>query len=347
NESDFHRASSWQMTIRSGFAVTRREPGKYFPAHASAFDYPALDLNYSNPGDCSKTALRTARLTGFDVVFEHQIAQVLALEDRRHRARQRDRQYLPRLVVDAGFILRTETERADRRVVVGIVSAPGPERDAERRLVDRDVESEIGCSPPDRAILAVGAAVLFYPASPNLALEHILGGVLDARLVGDIRQRRRAQTRLIGRAPDRLLQDRAERRAVQALRNVAGLIGDDSDSRIAIQRCAVAGRIAHVGRHQDQDGLSGITVLVSLDLVRVVLERLDRGRSGRGRTAADGRTSREDRGEGQDDRDEERDSDCEGRLAPHDQATPLIDSPPEPARGRETACHPPRADRRS
>jgi hypothetical protein len=49
---------------------------KDFPAHASAFDYPALDLSYSNPADCSKTAPRTARPTGFDVVFEHQITQV-------------------------------------------------------------------------------------------------------------------------------------------------------------------------------------------------------------------------------------------------------------------------------
>jgi hypothetical protein len=64
------------MTMRSGFTVTRREPGKDFSAHASAFDYPALCLSYSNPTDCSKTAPRSARLTGFDVIFEHQLAQV-------------------------------------------------------------------------------------------------------------------------------------------------------------------------------------------------------------------------------------------------------------------------------
>src|SRR6266481_99836 len=222
----------------------------------------------------------------FYIVFEHQVAQVLALENRRNRSRQRDRHYLPRLVVDSGFILGTETERSDRRVVVGSVGGAGPERDFERRFVNRDVERDVRDRPQDGAILAVRAVRLLHPASPNLALKYVLSRVLDARLVGDVGGRRGAQARFIRRPSNRLLQDWAERRAVQSFANAARLIDDDADRRVTIQRRGLTGSVARVSRHQDYDGLFRITVLVSLDLVRVVLERLRRRRGRRGRTAS-------------------------------------------------------------
>src|SRR5579863_9115353 len=287
NPISIERASSWQTTktMRPGSAATRRETGKGFPrSRASLWLSGALPRLFQRT-DCSKSRPAGA-LVGFYVVFEHQVAQVLALEDARHRARQRNRQHLARLVVNSRFILGAQTERAHRRIVVSVVRAAGPERHAEGRLVDRDLEHHFRGRPPDRTELAVGAALLLYPTSPNPALEHVLGSILDPRLVGDIAGRRRAHARLAGRATDSLLHDRPQRRAVQAFRKVARLIDDHADRRIAVERRGVAGDFAGVGRRQDQDGLPGITVLIALDLVRVVLEGLNRGGDGRGRLAA-------------------------------------------------------------
>src|SRR5258708_32519396 len=103
----------------------------------------------------------------FYIVFEHQVAQVLALENRRDRSRQRDRHYLPRLVVDSGFILGTETERSDRRGVVGSVGSAGPERGFERRVLNPEVGRGVPRPPPDGAILARGAPRPLYPRTPE------------------------------------------------------------------------------------------------------------------------------------------------------------------------------------
>src|SRR5258708_39474630 len=109
----------------------------------------------------------------FYIVFEHQVAQVLALENRRDRSRQRDRHYLPRLVVDSGFILGTETERSDRRVVVGSVGSAGPERDFERRVVKRDVERAVRDPPQERGLISAWPAAPVHPATPHLSLADV------------------------------------------------------------------------------------------------------------------------------------------------------------------------------
>src|SRR5277367_6159174 len=176
---------------------------RHFP---NCDDDTALRLGYSNLPVVQRPRA-AARLLGFYVVFEHQITQVLALEYRRHRSRQRDRQHLARLVVDARFVLGTEPERPHRRVVVSIARAPGPERHPERWLVNRNVQHEIRRRPPDRTVLRARPGSLLRPASANLACEHVLGGVLDARLVVGLLRRRRDHSRLIGRAANSSLHD--------------------------------------------------------------------------------------------------------------------------------------------
>src|SRR5260370_1884473 len=67
-----------------------------------------------------------------DIIFEHQIAQVLALEYLRDCARHRNRQHLPRLVVDARLVLGAEAEGADRRVVRPVGGSASPVTNATR-----------------------------------------------------------------------------------------------------------------------------------------------------------------------------------------------------------------------
>src|SRR5260370_37394003 len=73
-----------------------------------------------------------------DIIFEHQIAQVLALEYLRDCARHRNRQHLPRLVVDARLVLGAEAEGADRRAVGRVGGSAAPGRNAEGRVLDVD-----------------------------------------------------------------------------------------------------------------------------------------------------------------------------------------------------------------
>src|ERR1700730_11150344 len=125
-------------------------------------NYPSAKMN---KGGRSMCVLR---------ILNDQSMQVITLEDSRDRAGQGDRQDLPGLVIDLGFILGSRARRWSRRVAVARRAFALPEGDIEGRLVDGGFKRNVGGGEPGRARLSVGSAMFAHPAASDLRFQDIV-----------------------------------------------------------------------------------------------------------------------------------------------------------------------------
>src|ERR1039457_4868529 len=212
------------------------------------------------------------------VVALDQGEEILALENSRNCARHRNRQHLARLVIDSGFVIGSETEAADWWIEVRLIVGALPEGNLEGWFIHRHLQREIRYRAPGRSEASIGPAMLLDPAFGDLGCEHVVRVWFRVASIDALIFHARVKARFLGGTRERALNDRSKRLAVEALDDVLGLIGDDADRGLAIfgRRIGTV-EIARIGRKQDHYRAMRIGILVTLDLVRILLDGLDRG----------------------------------------------------------------------